>query len=393
MLPLRGKKRRLNVMGSAYTPGLKVSPHTTVTKTRRLPLAGTVLVKVGDAVQPDTIVARAELPGLMQTIKVAAQLGVEPADVPAALLAAVGDRVERGQLLAQTKGFLGFFKSECKSNTTGTIEIISPVSGNVGVREAATPIEMAAYVPGIVKEVMPGEGVVIEARGAFIQGIFGVGGERRAPILPVSPRPDSLLSEEDITPEMAGKVIIGGANISGAALKKAADVGVLGIVVGGIVDKDLVEYLGYDIGVAITGHEAIPLTLVITEGFGTIAMADRTFQLLTSLKGREASLSGATQIRAGVIRPEVIVADDPRDFGNASSVIPLDDEEAFNLGIGTAIRIIREPYFGKLATVSALPQQLVKIGSGAEVRVLDAKINEDGSTVTVPRANVEIVAS
>ena len=315
------------------------------------------------------------------------------ADVPAALLVTVGDQVQRGQLIGQTKGFLGLFKSECKSNTTGKVEIISAVSGNVGVREAPTPIEMVAYVPGIIKEVMPNEGVVIEARGAFIQGIFGVGGERRAPILPVSESADSVLGESDITPEMKGKVIIGGANISGAALKKAADLGVLGIVVGGIVDKDLVEYLGYDIGVAITGHENIPLTLVITEGFGTIAMADRTFNLLKGLAGREASFSGATQIRAGVIRPEVIVADDPRDFDGSVTGAAVDDEEAFSLGIGTSIRIIREPYFGKLATVCALPPQLVRVGSGAEVRVLDATLNEDGATVTVPRANVEIVAS
>jgi hypothetical protein len=122
-------------------------------------------------------------------------------------------------------------------------------------------------------------------------------------------------------------------------------------------------------------------------------MADRTFNLLTSLAGREASLSGATQIRAGVIRPEVIVADDPRDFDAATSSAVLDEDDAFSLGIGTAIRIIREPYFGKLATVSALPPQLVRIGSGAEVRVLDATLNENGATVTVPRANVEIVAS
>ncbi|MBC8101082.1 MAG: hypothetical protein H7Z41_00660 [Cytophagales bacterium] len=378
-------------MGSAYTPGLTVSAHTTITKTRRLPLAGQVLVAVGDAVQPSTVVARAQLPGMMQTVKVAAQLGVEPADVPAALLAGIGDSVERGQLLAQTKGFLGLFKSDCKSSATGTIEIISPVSGNVGVRESPTPIEITAYIPGIVTEVMPGEGVVIEARGAFIQGIFGIGGERRAPLLPVSPRPDSLLTEADITPEMAGKVIIGGANISGAALKKAAEVGITGIVVGGIVDKDLVEYLGYDIGVAITGHENIPLTLVITEGFGTIAMADRTFTLLNGLAGREASLSGATQIRAGVIRPEIIVADAPGTAVAAVSVTT-DGEAAFSLGVGTAIRIIREPYFGKLATVSALPQPLVRIGSGAEVRVLEATLNENGASVTVPRANVEIVA-
>lgn len=375
-------------MGTAYTPGLTVSPRTTVHKTRRLPLKGSVLVERGARVAPDTVVARAELPGAMQTVKVAAVLGVEPSDVPGALTVQVGDRVEKDQRLAQTKGLWGLFKSDCKCPVAGTVELISPVSGNVGIREAPTPIEMTAYVPGIITEVLPDEGVVVEARGALVQGIFGIGGERRAPLVRVSPRADAPLTESDITPALAGKVIIGGSNISGAALRKAADLGVLGIVVGGIVDKDLVGYLGYDIGVAITGHENIPLTLVITEGFGTIAMADRTFALLSSLEGREASLSGATQIRAGVIRPEVIVPEEtPSEAAPA-----VDDEDAFTLAVGVPIRIIREPYFGKLATVAALPPQLVRVGSGAQVRVLEARLS-DGETVTVPRANVEIIAT
>lgn len=376
-------------MGSAYTPGLMVSPRTTISKTRRLPLKGTVLVERGARVTPDTVVARAELPGLMQMVKVAANLGVEPSDIPGALLIKEGDTVEKGQVIAQTKGFLGLFKSDCKSSATGTVESISAVSGNVGVREAPTPVEITAYVNGVITEVMPGEGVVIAAQGAFIQGIFGIGGERRAPIKQVSPTPDAPLTEADITPDLAGKVIIGGSNISGGALRKASEMGVTGIVVGGIVDKDLVAYLGYDIGVAITGHENIPLTLVITEGFGTIAMADRTFKLLTSLEGQEASLSGATQIRAGVIRPEVIVAAAGATAGPVSAA---DDEDAFALSIGTPIRIIREPYFGKLATVTGLPPQLVKVGSGAVVRVLEAKLTQTNETVSVPRANVEIVA-
>ena len=382
-------------MGSAYTPGLTVSPRTTIHKTRRLPLKGSVPVHEGDFVTPDTVVARAELPGVMQTVKVASLLGVEPGDVPGALRIAVGDHVERDQLIAQTKGMFGLFKTDCKSPTAGTVEIISPVSGNVGIRQAPIPVEVAAYVPGRVAEVLPGEGVVIEVRGAYIQGIFGIGGERRAPLKRVSPRPDAPLTEADITPDLAGKIIVGGSNISGAALRRAHEVGVTGIVVGGIVDKDLVAYLGYDIGVAITGHEDIPLTLVITEGFGTIAMADRTFALLSSLEGREASLSGATQIRAGVIRPEVIVPEAAGAAAAPAAASPVaGDEEDFSLSVGTSIRIIREPYFGKLATVTALPPELVKIGSGAVVRVLEARLTGDGAaTVTVPRANVEIIAT
>ena len=65
--------------------------------------------------------------------------------------------------------------------------------------------------------------------------------------------------------------------------------------------------LGYDLGVAITGHEDIRPTLIITEGFGQIAMAGRTYELLAANAGRRASANGATQIRAGVLRPEIII--------------------------------------------------------------------------------------
>jgi len=294
-------------LGTAYTPGLKVSAHTLIQRTRRLPLKGEVLVQIGQAVTPDTVVARASLPGLMQSVKVAAQLGVDADEMPAALLVKEGETVEKGQILAATKAFFGMFKSEAKSPVSGVIETISATSGNVGVRQPPLPIDLTAYLSGTIAETMPGEGVIVQTEGALIQGIFGIGGERVGEIAVVSKSPESDLTEAEITPALAGKIIIGGANISGAALRKASDVGVIGIVVGGIIDKDLIAFLGYDIGVAITGHENITLTLVITEGFGTIAMARRTFELLKSLEGKSASINGATQIRAGVIRPEVIV--------------------------------------------------------------------------------------
>ena len=55
-------------------------------------------------------------------------------------------------------------------------ETISSVSGNVGIRQAPTPVDLTAYVSGTVADVLPDEGVVVETRGALIQGIFvGVG--------------------------------------------------------------------------------------------------------------------------------------------------------------------------------------------------------------------------
>ena len=380
-------------MGTAYTPGLKVSPRTTIEKLRRLPLKGDVLVKEGDTVTPRTVVARTELPGIMQTVKLAERMGIEPSDVPEALRVKVGDAVQIGDVMAETKGMFGrFFRSEFKSPFAGKIELISATTGHVGVRESPTPVEKDAYILGTIVKVLPGEGVVVACEGALVQGIFGVGGERQGEIQVITKTPDEPVTENTLNESHRGKIVVGGSNVTGAALRKAAQVGVLGIVAGGVIDRELMDYLaealnqpGYDIGVAITGQEPIAFTLMLTEGFGVISMASRTFQLFQSLEGKTASINGATQIRAGVIRPEVVVP-----LSERPGAISEDNAESGQLAPGTPIRVIREPYFGLLGTVSALPGQLVKVESETMVRVLEAKL-ADGRTVTVPRANVEII--
>jgi hypothetical protein len=264
------------------------------------------------------------------------------------------------------------------------VETISHSSGNVGIRQASIPVELSAYISGKIVEVIEDEGAVIETEGALIQGIFGVGGERSGEIYIVAESPAEVLDEGGIQPEHAGKLLVAGAGITGAGLRKASQVGVAGVIAGGIIDKDLIDFLGYDIGVAITGHENINITVMVTEGFGLIPMAARTFDLLKSLSGQTASMNGATQIRAGVIRPEVIV---PHAVTSVKGAADITSE----LKIGTPVRVIREPYFGLLGAVSKLPPELVTIDSGASVRVLEVHL-ADGRTVVAPRANVEIVA-
>src|SRR5256885_1584702 len=115
-------------MATAYTPGLKVSPFTTIRKSRRLPLKGEVVVTAGQEVTPETVVARTLIPGILRTVKVAELLGVEAEEVPGTLLIREGDAVTAGQVIAQSKSFFGLFKSDCKCPVAGTVELISPVT-------------------------------------------------------------------------------------------------------------------------------------------------------------------------------------------------------------------------------------------------------------------------
>jgi hypothetical protein len=373
-------------MGTAYTPGLTVSANTVILKTRRLPIKGEVLMQEGEVVQPDTVVARALLPGILQTVRVAQTLGIEPKQIRGALTVKEGDTVEKDQVIAETKGFLGLFRGVAKSPVAGTVELISEVTGHVGVRQPPTVIDVNAYVQGRVVKVLPQEGAVIETQGALIQGIFGVGGERRGALRVVVSDPSETLTAQHIPNDVAGQILVGGAAVEADAITRAAERGAVGIVAGGIRDTDLIRYLGRDIGVAITGSEDIPLSIIVTEGFGAIQMASRTFRLLKGLAGKTASINGATQIRAGVIRPEIIVPlEDPSHLPESPPA-----RQAQLLDIGSAVRIIREPYFGRLGTVVELPPELMEIESGTHARVLKARL-DDGTVAVVPRANVEII--
>jgi hypothetical protein len=224
---------------------------------------------------------------------------------------------------------------------------------------------------------------VIEADAALIQGIFGVGGEVRGPIALACRAPEEELHEDLIRPEMKGCVIVGGARMTATAIARAKDVGALAVVSGGIDDADLRDFLGHDLGVAITGSEKCGRTLIITAGFGEIAMARRTFELLAGHQGREACVNGATQIRAGVMRPEVVI---PLD--RAPATVGAHATADGELSIGSAVRIIRDPHFGLIGKVAGLPERPALLDSGSRARVLEVSL-ERGGTVTVPRANVE----
>jgi hypothetical protein len=238
-----------------------------------------------------------------------------------------------------------------------------------------------------VVEVIPGQGVRIETTCAFIQGIFGIGGETWGTLMVASESPEEPLNASQLTADHAGKIVIGGSFVGAEALQQAKSVGVKGLVIGGMHDKDLKVLLGYDLGVAITGTENIGFTLILTEGFGHIPMARKTFDLLRELSGRKACLSGATQIRAGVIRPEIIVPRGPEESRGRD-----DRSEPVKEGakIGDPVRVIREPYFGRIGEVVALPSDLAMIPTESHVRVMEVKF-PDGAKVVVPRANVEII--
>ena len=372
-------------MSRSYTPGLKILARTKIIKKRQLPMKGNVHLKIGDIVKSDTIVASTELPGNVQMLNVANKLNIEPENVPECMLVELDESISKGQIIAESKGIFGMFKSQLKSPIDGTLANVSEITGQAILSEPPIPVEVDAYTSGTIAEVQDEEGVTIETVGALVQGILGIGGENHGILEVVTTSPSDELTAEMIQEKHKNMVLVGGSFLTKDTFEHARKIGVAGIVSGGFDYTDLSKILGYSLGVAITGSEDIGPSLIITEGFGRISIAVRTYELLVSNKGKFASINGSTQIRAGVIRPEILI---PDEIGNGE--IGEFEEADLAISDGSLIRVIRAPYFGRVGKVKSLPPELQKMESETMVRVAEIEF-EDGTIEIIPRANLEMI--
>jgi len=374
----------------ALTPGLCVSGSVTVRKRRELPTkSGTVKVRPGERVNPETVIAEALREGELRIVKIPEILGITPEDAIEKIIVKPGDDVARGDIIAQMRGLWGLFKTEAQAPISGVIEFISQATGHIGIRAPADKISVRAYISGEVESVDDGRGAVIKADATLVQGIFGVGGERNGVISLLNVEASNKITEADIPETCAGEILIGGHSPTLAALRLAAKRGAVGFVTGSIDDTTLASYVGYDIGIALTGDEPVAMTLIITEGFGELPMNERALGLLKQAHGCAASINGATQVRAGALRPEVITKRsstlESADLSGAGVVQGA-------LRVGGRVRIIRVPFFGLQGEIVELPKEPKEIATGALARVALVRLAElSGETVVVPRANLEVV--
>jgi hypothetical protein len=365
----------------SYAPNLIVERSTRLSKVRELPLLGKTLVNVGDAVEASTPVLSAELPGELIVVRVADLLGIDPERVFAALRVKEQESITRGQLLAEHYSFFGLFRDQVFAPETGTVEYFLKSTGHLGLRLPSKALSVCAYLSGKVVEIGEGRSVTIETSGALIQGIFGVGGEQ----LGIVSFLDS--GEGEITPEklqntnLSGKILCGGSHFHIDAIHYAAEAGAVGIVTASITSAALEKVIGRSLGISMTGDEELSFSLMVTEGFGTLRMSERVVEILSSLNGKRASMSGATQVRAGAIRPELIVP--------SAELLTSVEKRPPIFESGRKVRCLRAPYFGFFGEIVDLPHKPVEVSSGAIVRVAMVRL-ENGETVAIPRANLEL---
>lgn len=244
------------------------------TKYFRSPVTGTV-----EKILPNgTVIVREKLEYAkkLYSVKVADEMDIAPDEIKGYLKCREGQEIERGQVLA---GFVGSGKGLlCRSPVRGKVKEINYEFGVIIIEPLLEELQLTAWLPGKVENVTDKGGTIIN-KGTIVRGSWGRG-EQVAGIMTL----DKI--------ESNGVAVVDSAD--GGFLRELADKKAAGLITGGLRLKDFNEL------------DNLPSVIVI-EGFGNIKLAPETKRLFEENNGRLVCLDPATQLRAGVQRPRVIV--------------------------------------------------------------------------------------
>ncbi len=359
---------------------------------RLLPHPGEVLVREGTRVEPEDMIARAFVPAPSHIINVAQLLAIPPALVERVMLCEVREKVKKGDELANAGLFGG---RNCISPVDGIIGAIDNETGYVTIVPDPIEFKLFANIRGLVMEVLPYKGVVIETLAAQVYGIFGLGQERSGVLQLIVTDADEVITHKHIDARSAYAVLIGGAGITAAALRRAVDSQVRGVIVGGIDEHELRTFLGWNTKNAwhtgVTSWQipnlqqahAPGLTLMVTEGFGVRPMSQPVFDLLSGRDRQEALIDGTTQLRYPMRRPRLVISL-PRSEGTEI------EPSKPTIRPDAMVRLLDAEHLGQVATIRAVSPWPTRTDSGTRAAAVEV-VQEPNLPFWVPMTTVEVL--
>lgn len=353
-------------MRTYYPSAFKVVPYGRVSLERLLPFPGEVLVEPGQRVEPMDVVGRAHIPSRIRILHIAQRLSIAEEDLRKYLLKGAGDRVEEGEVIAVVGGWP--FRRLYRAPAEG--RIVNEAHGRLLLEISPSTHELRAYLKGVVAQVFPSRGVAIETSGAIMEGVWAIGGDAFGVLKMLGEAPEGKLVLEAIDMGYHGAVVVVESWATKDGLRKAEETGVRGVILGSL-PSSLAAFVS-----------SLSFPVMIMEGFGEIPISRPLLSLFQQHAGREACMVSDVSHGMRLLRPQVII---PFPRGEEAPI-----GEAPALKEGTLVRLVREPYLGKVGHVASFPLQKRRVEWGVEVEGVEVDL-EEGERVFVPLANLELL--
>jgi len=349
-----------------YPSAFKVIPYGRASLERLLPLPGEVLVEPGQRVEPMDVVGRAHIPSQIHILHIAQRLSIAEEDLQKYLLKGPGERVEKGEVIA----IVGRWPFHRLYRAPAEGRIVNEAHGRLLLEISPSTYELRAHLKGVVTQVVSSRGLAIETSGAIMEGAWAIGGDAFGVLKMLGEAPEGRLVPEAIDMGYHGAIVVVESWATREGLGKAEEIGVRGVILGSLPSS----LLGF--------VSSLSFPVMIMEGFGEIPISRPLFSLLQQHAGREACMASGLPYGVRLLRPQVIIPllqgeEAPREEGPA-------------LKEGTLVRLVREPYLGKVGYVASLPPQKRRLEWDVEVEGVEVDL-EEGERVFVPLANLELL--
>jgi hypothetical protein len=328
-----------------------------------IPRGANLQVAEGDSVKPDQVLATRREPGSPIGVDVAGGLRRPPHEVAGMLMVRPGERLGIGDpiarsteervVIAPVEGLLIAY-----SRTDGTA-LIAPLGDE-------TPV--IGHVSGRVRAIEDGA-IEVEVRGALLSAVGGTGDAVHGELVVAVHAPGEELRAAAIDVGATGKILVGGSRASAETLTRARAMGVAGIVLGGVLDKELRDFEAIQRRRREIGGLTGSFGLVLLEGFGKVGFDAELFRWFGEHSGHLASVFGAQR------RLYVYDAAPPPERR------PLPH-------VGDRVVAHRRPFQGSSGVLVAMLDDLHATPAGIASRMALVRF-EDGRLAPVPLANLE----
>ncbi len=338
---------------------------TTIRRARRLPVAGRVLVKVGQKVSTTDLVADAASSGQHYIVDVRRALEISRNEkVDQLIERKPGEKIQKGDVIAGTSGL---FSRVVRSPADGFILMVG--GGLVLIETQTPPIELKAGFTGVVSEVLPERGIILEAEGALIQGVWGNNRVDQGVLLSLARTPDDEFLRARLDVSMRGAVILAGHCSQADALQAAADLPLRGLILGSM-SSELIPVVN-----------KLNFPVILLAGFGRVPIDSAAYKILSTNEKRDTSLNSACWDLQTGDRPEVVIP-----LPSVGNVAPESDQYK----AGQTVRIQGAPYNEFIGTLVQLKPGLSGLANGVRAPAALVQL-ENNEQVTIPLANIEVL--
>jgi hypothetical protein len=251
----------------------------------RLPVGATPMVEVGHEVEPAEVLATRRRPGPGRSLAVASRLRRSAADAAECLLVTPGTTLEAGEVLARAG------EREVRVPHASLFLAYDRDDGSALVAPLLDSESIVGHVRGEVTEVDP-DAIEIRVGGALVGGVGGSGSAVHGELRLAVHEPAEELRAGSIDVGATGRILVGGSRASAETLTRARAMGVAGIVLGGVLDKELRDFESTQRRRRQVGGPDASFAVLLIEGFGKVGLDAALFEWFRAQDGKMASLFG-----------------------------------------------------------------------------------------------------